>query len=477
MKYLFTKTSTFVFAIAIGLVASASAFAQANIVIQNGDSAGVGFNDATAAAPVGGNSGTTVGQQRLMVFQTAASIWGASLSSVPAITINAHWAALPCTASGGTLGSAGNSGSIWRDFTGAPVTGHWYGNALANALSGVDQNGAGTAEINATFNVNVGTPGCLEAPAHWYYGLDNNHGSSGIDLMSVVLHEFAHGLGFQTFTNSSTGAQAGSFPSIWDKFLFDDTTGKTWDVMTDSERVASAINTGNLVWVGPQVDADVPRGVLSGTPRLRINSPSGIAGNYQVGTADFGPSLPSTGITASVLQTVPNDACTAVSSAVSGRIALIDRGSCTFITKTRNAQNAGAVGVIIVDNVSSSTPPGLGGGPDTTIMIPAVSITQANGNTIKAQLGSNVGGTLFSDRTALAGTDSLGRPLMFTPNPIQSGSSVSHWDTSLTPNQLMEPGISSDLFHSVSAPQDLTLSLLKDIGWTHNASQAPLITV
>src|SRR5207302_3720869 len=182
-------------------------------------------------------------------------------------------------------------------------------------------------------------------------------------------------------------------------------------------------------------------------------------------------------ITASVLQTVPNDACTAVSSAVSGRIALIDRGSCTFITKTRNAQNAGAVGVIIVDNVSSSTPPGLGGGPDTTIMIPAVSTTQANGNTIKAQLGSNVGGTLFSDRTALAGTDSLGRPLMFTPNPIQSGSSVSHWDTSLTPNQLMEPGISSDLFHSVSAPQDLTLSLLKDIGWTHNASQAPLITV
>src|SRR5947209_4540967 len=108
MKYLLTITSTFVFAIAIGLVASASAFAQANIVIQNGDSAGVGFNDATAATPVGGNSGTTVGQQRLIVFQTAASVWGAALNSGPTITIHASWASLACAATSGTLGSAGN---------------------------------------------------------------------------------------------------------------------------------------------------------------------------------------------------------------------------------------------------------------------------------------------------------------------------------------------------------------------------------
>lgn len=325
----------------------------------------------------------------------------------------------------------------------------------------------------ARFNVNLGTPGCLQ-DSHWYYGLDNNHGAMGIDLVNVLLHEFAHGLGFQTFTNRSTGFQQAGSPTIYDKFLFDNSTGKTWPAMTDAERVASAVNTGHLVWNGPQVLADVP-GVLSGTPRLRINSPSSIAGNYQIGTANFGPALPSAGITANVIQTTPADGCGAITNSISGRIALIDRGNCTFIEKTRNAQNAGAVGVVIVDNVLNSTPPGLGGGPDNLITIPAVSITQANGNTIKGQLGGVVNGTLFADTAAIAGTDSSGRPLMYAPNPLETGSSVSHWDESLFANQLMEPNISGDLFHMVTTPRDLTFSIFKDIGWPGNVTQAVTI--
>ena len=58
--------------------------AAATFVIVNGDGPGEGFNDPTPAAPIGGNSGTTVGQQRLNAFQYAANIWGARLtSSVP----------------------------------------------------------------------------------------------------------------------------------------------------------------------------------------------------------------------------------------------------------------------------------------------------------------------------------------------------------------------------------------------------------
>ena len=468
MKHLLTKISALIFAATVALFASSEAFSQATITIQNADAAGVGFNDATAATPVGGNSGTTVGQQRLIAFQTAANIWGATLTSAPTIVIRASWAPLTCTANSGTLGSAGNSGNIWRDFPGA-VPGFWYGNALANAISGTDRNGA-SAELNATFNVNLGTTGCLET-LHWYYGLDNNHGSNGVDLVSVLLHEFAHGLGFQTFSSSTTGQQAGSqqggfFPSIYDRYLFDSSAGKTWAQMTaDSERVGSAINTGNLVWIGPQVLSDVPN-VLAGIPRLRVNSPAAIAGNYQVGTADFGPTLSPSGTTSNVMQAIPNDACSAIGNSLTGRIALIDRGNCTFVTKTRNAQNAGAVGVIIVDNVSNTTPPQMGGGPDNTITIPTVSVTQANGNSIKAQLGVGVNATLLSDTSLLAGADSSRRPLMFAPNPVQQGSSVSHWDSSALPNQLMEPNISSDLLHVVTTPRDLTFSLLRDIGWT-----------
>jgi len=77
----------------------------------------------------------------------------------------------------------------------------------------------------------------------------------------------------------------------------------------------------------------------------------------------------------------------------------------------------------------------------------------------------------------LAGADASGRPLMFAPNPVQQGSSVSHWDSSELPNQLMEPNISSDLLHVVSTPNDLTFSLLKDIGWTGTVAPAPTIVL
>jgi hypothetical protein len=89
------------------------------------------------------------------------------------------------------------------------LTNTWYSTALANALSNSDLNGA-TQEINATFNLNLGTAGCL-TNSPWYYGFDNVHGA-GIDLVSVLLHEFGHGLGFQTFTDRSSGAPfQGSF--------------------------------------------------------------------------------------------------------------------------------------------------------------------------------------------------------------------------------------------------------------------------
>ena len=213
---------------------------------------------------------------------------------------------------------------------------------------------------------------------------------------------------------------------------------------------------------------------------------SGNRRQLAVGTAGFGPSVSSPGQTANLVQAVDaadgggpttTDGCSAFTNAaaISGNLALIDRGTCTFASKVKNAQNAGAVAVVIVDNVSAATPPGMGGA-DATITIPAVSITQANGNIIKAQLGAGVNATVLLDHSVPGGTDSQGRALVFTPNPLQGGSSVSHWDTSAFPNQLMEPSINGDLTHSVTTPRDLTTSLFQDIGWT-TSTTAPANTV
>src|SRR6266496_4709015 len=220
-NHITTKCATALLAGLFVVLMSSPAFGNVTIVIQNADPAGVGFNDNTPAATVGGNSGTTVGQQRLNAFQFAAGIWGATLTSGPTITIKATWVPLTCTSTTASLGSAGAI-DVWHDFGGAPFTHMWYPSALANKLSGSDLD-PNTAEIQARFNINLGNTGCLDG-SHWYYGFDNNHGSD-VDLVAVLIHEFAHGLGFQTFTNTSTGAQfdgsdgAGPLPTIYDTFL------------------------------------------------------------------------------------------------------------------------------------------------------------------------------------------------------------------------------------------------------------------
>jgi hypothetical protein len=449
--------------------------AAATITIVNNDAANVGFNDPTPVAPVGGNAGTTLGQQRLIAFQAAANKWGATLNSSVTIRIRSQWTALTCTATGAVLGSAGAI-EIFRDFPGAPLAGHWYGKALANKLFGSDLDPA-TPDINARFNINLGSPGCLTG-TFFYLGLDNNHGSN-IDLVTVLTHEFAHGLGFQTYTDGSTGTQVAGFPSVWDDFLLDTSTGLNWTSMTDAQRVASSLNEGKLVWNGANVATNVPVVLQQGAPELKITAPASVAGSYLVGTATFGAALSSPGITGEIMpvvDTAPNLglACTPLSAAnaaaVNGKIALVDRGTCTFNVKAKTVQDAGAIGALVVDNVAGSPPAGLGG-TDPTVTIPTVRITLADGNTLKAALAtrsrthSGMFATLGINLANYLGADSSARAWMYAPNPFQSGSSVSHWDVSAFPNQLMEPAINADLTHEVTPPFDLTFMLLKDIGW------------
>ncbi len=227
----------------------------ATFVIVNADPAGVGFNDPASAAPVGGNNGTTLGKQRLNAFQAAADKWGATLTSSAIIRVNAVWTDLPCTADSGVLGSAGPS-EIWRDFPGAPIGKHWYPKALADRLANTDLDST-TEDIDANFNVNLGKPGCLTG-TFFYLGLDGKHGKD-FDLVTILEHEFAHGLGFHTSTDRETGAFVDGIPNIADDFLTDTSTGRNWSSMSALERASSAMNTGHLVWTGGNVTYALPR--------------------------------------------------------------------------------------------------------------------------------------------------------------------------------------------------------------------------
>jgi PA domain len=463
---------------ALSFALPSKAHSAATIVIVNVNAPGVGFNDPTPVAPVGGNAGTTLGQQRLNLFQAAANIWGATLTSTVPILVVSSLEPLTCTATSAVLGSAGPL-SVFRDFTGAPFSGTWYHQALANKLAGINLNpaGPGNEDIRARFNSNLGQPGCLTG-SPFYLGLDNNHGAD-IDLLTVLLHELGHGLGFSTVTSGTSGNYLGGFPAAYDHFILDDTTNLTWVDMTNAQRVASAVNARRVVWNGVHVSAAAGVVLIPGTPELDVTAPAGVAGAYAVGTASFGPPLQTSGVNGEMMPVVDSPggiglACNPLSGAnamaVNGKIALIDRGTCTFVIKVKNAQDAGAVGVVIADNVAGSPPPGLGG-TDPTITIPSVRISFDDGNALKQALRfrsrthSGVLASLAVNLDVLSGADESDRVLLYTPNPFQSGSSVSHWDTIAFPNLLMEPAINGDLTHSVLVPQDLTFEHLRDLGW------------
>ncbi len=425
------------------------------IIIRNQNEPGVGFNDPTPAAPVGGNPGATLGQQRLNVFQRAAEIWGATLRSNAPIVVNGQFTAL----ASGVLGSAGTT-SIFRNFPNAPHNDTWYHYALANALAGQDlaPQEPLRAQINTNFSTNF----------NFYLGLDNNAPPDQVDLLTVVLHEFAHGLGFSTFVNGANGRNSGAtdenpdggFTDCYARLLRDENLNLNWNQMTAAQRQASAINTGNLTWTGAMTQSALPA-ALEPSPTLRVERNPPVFIN--VNQASFGGSITLGGLTRSVIAAQPPLACGPLANpgAVNGNFALVDRGDCPFVDKAFNAQQAGAQGVFIANNVAGGFIPG-GTAPD--IAIPVVGISQADGAALRGFLSSgSVTATLLLDPTRLAGTTN-GRIRMFAPNPRQPGSSVSHWDNTARPRLLMEPAITPRLPRT----QDLTLNLFRDIGWTVN---------
>jgi hypothetical protein len=426
--------------------------------IVNADAAGQGLNDATPAAPVGGNAGTTLGAQRMLAVQHAASIWGAVLKSPVSIRIRTSFTALTCTSTSAVLGSTGPL-AIWRDFQGAPLPGTWYPSALANAILGSDVDPSND-DITMSLNSGLGQASCL-AGAPFYLGFDG--GGSGVDLMSVVLHELSHGLGFLTFVDPTTGFEASAMPDVFESHIIDVPSGQAFPELSDTDRAAAEQHSRAIVLSGPKMDAAVAATLAHGAPVVSLGS----LGEVLVGPSEFGPPLPSPPRVAPVVAALDaggastSDGCDSIANNVSGQVALVDRGSCSFVSKVSRLQSAGAVAVLIADNVAES-PPGSPTGSDSSITIPSVLITQATGAALRTALASGaVTASLGSDPTRLIGADAENRGLLYAPAPVVPGSSVSHWDPLATPNLLMEPNITPNPGHSL----DVTPSVMADLGW------------
>lgn len=150
-----------------------------------------------------------------------------------------------------------------------------------------------------------------------------------------------------------------------------------------------------------------------------------------------------------------------------GKVALVSRGACPFEIKAKNAQDAGATAVVVANNVSGT----INMGADDTVAatVPTIMVSLADGQALRAAI-PGVRLTITPVPGSFAGADAQRRALLFAPNPVQPGSSFSHYDTSSTPNALMEPANTRTLMANLDL--DLTPALFADEGWQLNTGNA-----
>ncbi len=125
-----------------------------------------------------------------------------------------------------------------------------------------------------------------------------------------------------------------------------------------------------------------------------VTAPASVAGSYGAGVADFGPSA--FDVSGPVLQvddgTAPtHDGCETPYSnaaAIAGKVAFLDRGTCTFAEKVARAQAAGAIGAIVANNTAGWPPPMPG--TDATITIPSLSLSSADAARLEGALPSGL---------------------------------------------------------------------------------------
>ncbi|MCT2560778.1 T9SS-dependent M36 family metallopeptidase [Chryseobacterium herbae] len=127
--------------------------------------------------------------------------------------------------------------------------------------------------------------------------------------------------------------------------------------------------------------------------KLFYNAPSDAVNRIvNAGVAQFGRPVNDIAVSGDVKLASVIDGCTALPAGeLAGKIGLVERGgTCGFSVKTKNAQNAGAIGTIIYNNAANGSTLGNMAGSDITITTPTILITNAEGEFIKTKLAASI---------------------------------------------------------------------------------------
>ena len=333
----------------------------------------------TVGADEGADLATAIAMTGADVAQNTLGLTGAGVKvAIMDTGVDYHHADL-----GGCFG-AGCRVSVGHDFVGDAFAGSASTPVPDNDPD--DCNGHGT-HVAGIVGANGGVRGVAPGVTFGAYRVFGCDGSTTADIMIAAMERalsdgmqvlnMSIGSAFQTWTKYPTAAAS------------DRAVNKGMVVVASiGNSGASGVYSAGAPGVGKKVI-----GVASfDNTHIRLNtftvSPDGTAIGYQ--QASPSPAAPTsgsspmarTGTTSSAA-----DACAALpAGSLTGQVALIRRGTCTFHTKSRNAQNAGAIGVVLYNNGAGRFAASLAGTP--AITIPVVSISNTEGALIDSRLAT-----------------------------------------------------------------------------------------
>ncbi len=221
------------------------------------------------------------------------------------------------------------------------------------------------------------------------------------NLMHDVLYHYG-------FTEPAGNLQFSNFTS----------EGADRDFVLAQAQDGAGLNNANQLTLADGIPARMQMYLWKSSPiakNLKVNSPASIAGLYDGVEAAFTRSLNETGVTGKLvladpelgcgpnptgeplpIPTLPDPVPTVFvparfnnTAAITGNIAVVKRGSCSFVEKVSNAQLSGATAVIVINN-SAAAPISMGGGQTNALitMIPAIMISQADGDKLLAAMAA-----------------------------------------------------------------------------------------
>jgi len=283
-----------------------------------------GWNDPTPVNPVGGNPGTTLGEQRRNAVLEATRLLSAQIRSPVPLRVIACWQNLGGDATSATLAQAGPRDTIGpadefspNKYLPRPQT--TYSVSTATRLGGTnycglkptstqtDSNYCARGEIRATFNLQVDTPQVLGSRG-FYYGLTpSTTPTQDSDFVSVAMHEMTHGLGFLSFVEVAgddgvpVGAKADGYDDIYSANVVQVAEGtngvRRFTDLTDAEREQTMTSVTGLRWDDP-ITINSPANPQAAQPSpgnfVKLYAPAAISPGSTLSHVDL--SYPSTEI-------------------------------------------------------------------------------------------------------------------------------------------------------------------------------------